>query len=245
MSGKIGVLRLTIITVAGLFSLPGHAAFFANETDWAGWSEMCRARYTVSGSGRDSEFVSRVPPGVVKEWESRMGPGAWYALHHYCYGVADLARSKAERDPAKSAFRLHEATEEFLFMLNRTPKEHPMYAETSIQLGLTNLAQKDREGALRNFDRAIATHPEMPGAYQGKALLYRDLKQYTEARDVLLAGDKATEGKSADIQYFLGLALIDLKDYEGARERAIKAYELGYPLTGLRDKLARAGYPLP
>lgn len=235
---------LATIAVVGLLPLRAQAAFFADETDWAGWSDMCRARYVVSGSGRDSEFVSRVSAATVNEWKSRMGP-AWYALHHYCYGLAEVARAKSERDPVQRDFRLKRGVNEFLFVLNRTPKEHPMYAEISTQLGLANREQKDQIGALENFDRAIATHPEIPGAYQGKALLYRDMKKYSEARDVLLQGDIATEGKSPDIQYFLGLVLIDLKDYEAARERAINAYELGYPLTGLRDKLTRAGYPLP
>lgn len=231
------------VAVAGLLPLRVHA-FFASESDWAGWSDMCRARYVVSGSGRDSEFASRVTPASVDEWKSRMGP-AWYALHHYCYGVAEVARSKVERDPVQRAFRLKRGVNEYLFALNRTPKEHPMYAEISTQLGLANREQKRRIEAIQYFDRAIATHPENAGAYQGKALLHRDVKEYAAAREVLLLGDKATEGKSPDIQYFLGLTLLDLKDYDGARERAIKAYELGYPLTGLRDKLARAGYPLP
>ena len=197
-----------------------------------------------SGSGRDSEFVSRVPRETVDLWKARMGP-AWYALHHYCYGVAEAARAKSERDPTQHAFRLKRSEEEFLFVFNRMPKEHPMYAEVATQLGLTIRERKDNNGAMRYFDEAISTHPDYPGAYQAKALVYRDLKKYGDARDVLLQGNQATDGKSPDIQYFLGLVLIDLKDYGTAREYAIKAYGLGYPLPGLRDKLARAGYPLP
>jgi len=237
-----------LVKLAGLlliFSLPRTSlAFFADETDWATWSEMCHARYVVSGSGRDSEFATRIPRAIVHEWQARMGP-AWYALHHYCYGLAEMGRYRRERDPQQRAFRLRRSVSEFTFALNRTPREHPMYAEMSTQLGLTHRAQQQPEEAMRNFNDAIASHPEFAGAYEGKALLYRDSKEYSKARDVLLEGDKATGGKSADIQYFLGLVLVDLKDYAEARERAIKAYKLGYPLGGLRDKLAKAGYPLP
>jgi len=38
--------------------------------------------------------------------------------------------------------------------------------------------------------------------------------------------------------------LMDLKDFPAAQDHARRAYELGYPLPGLRDRLARAGHPL-
>jgi Tfp pilus assembly protein PilF len=50
-----------------------------------------------------------------------------------------------------------------------------------------------------------------------------------------LAGDKP------DIHYNIGLAYFDLKDYDRALEHAHKAYSLGFPLPGLRNKLERAG----
>ena len=46
---------------------------------------------------------------------------------------------------------------------------------------------------------------------------------------------------SAEIQYDIGLVYADMKDYEKANEYAAKAYQLGYPLLGLRHILERAG----
>lgn len=46
---------------------------------------------------------------------------------------------------------------------------------------------------------------------------------------------------SANVHYNLGLVLLDLKDYDGAVEHAKKAYELGFQLPGLRNKLREAG----
>lgn len=48
-------------------------------------------------------------------------------------------------------------------------------------------------------------------------------------------------GNNANIHYNLGLAYFDLMDYEKALASAHKAYELGFQLPGLRNKLERVG----
>jgi tetratricopeptide (TPR) repeat protein len=47
---------------------------------------------------------------------------------------------------------------------------------------------------------------------------------------------------SAEVNYNAGLAYFDVKKYERAKELATKAYSMGYPLPGLRNKLARVGH---
>ena len=46
---------------------------------------------------------------------------------------------------------------------------------------------------------------------------------------------------SANANYNMGLIFYDLKEYDNALTYAHKAYHLGFPLPGLRDKLKRAG----
>ena len=46
--------------------------------------------------------------------------------------------------------------------------------------------------------------------------------------------------RNANVHYNLGLAYFDTKNYAKAREHAKIAYELGFPLPGLKDKLQRA-----
>lgn len=50
--------------------------------------------------------------------------------------------------------------------------------------------------------------------------------------------------RAPEAHYNFGLLLLEMERYEAAREHAREAYALGYPLSGLRDKLAAAGYPL-
>jgi hypothetical protein len=80
--------------------------------------------------------------------------------------------------------------------------------------------------------------------YQGKAMYFRGRKKLPQAREALEAGIEALDGRSAELHYVLGLVLVELGDYPGATQHARTAYDMGYPLPGLRDRLARAGHPL-
>jgi tetratricopeptide (TPR) repeat protein len=51
----------------------------------------------------------------------------------------------------------------------------------------------------------------------------------------------ALEPENASINYNLGLALLKTKDFEQANKYAKKAYALGFPLPGLKNKLIEAG----
>jgi len=46
---------------------------------------------------------------------------------------------------------------------------------------------------------------------------------------------------SANVNYNMGLIYFDLKEYDKSFSHAQRAYILGYPLPGLRDKLKKAG----
>jgi len=47
---------------------------------------------------------------------------------------------------------------------------------------------------------------------------------------------------SAELHYNMGLLYFELKDFASSKKYAIRAYELGYPLPGLRKKLKQAGH---
>jgi len=46
---------------------------------------------------------------------------------------------------------------------------------------------------------------------------------------------------ASEAHYNLGLLYVEMGEYELAREQAERAYELGYPMPGLKAKLARLG----
>jgi tetratricopeptide (TPR) repeat protein len=90
------------------------------------------------------------------------------------------------------------------------------------------------------FERAVAYRPDDPIV----RILFADqmLKQgkRDEATHHLRVAEQNTRD-SATVHYNLGLLYLDLKEYDRSVEHAQKAYELGAPLPGLRNLLARAG----
>jgi tetratricopeptide (TPR) repeat protein len=90
------------------------------------------------------------------------------------------------------------------------------------------------------FDRAIRFRKDdaMVRMLYGIYLIARDRKKdgITQLRTAEKLG-----ASGANFHYNLGLAYFDLGDHEVALEHAKKAYGLGFPLPGLKDKLKRAG----
>lgn len=90
------------------------------------------------------------------------------------------------------------------------------------------------------FDRAIRFMPDdgkvrmIYGIYLSKlGKSDKAIEQLNEALQL--------HPDNANINYNLGLIYFQKKDYERAKTYARKAYELGFPLPGLKNKLAAAG----
>lgn len=90
------------------------------------------------------------------------------------------------------------------------------------------------------FDRAIRFRPDDGMVRMIHAMHFQSRKRYGEALEAYkLAEDLGMN--TAVFHYNLGLLLFDLKNYEGAYERARKAYDGGFPLPGLKNKLQGVG----
>lgn len=238
---------LLALSAATLVPRPATAFdFWPSEMEWAWWPDYCRARYVTipSGAAATSKYRSTVPQATINEWKGRLGD-AWLPIHHHCAGTIWLQRAKLESNEQQRSHMLRTALAESQFTLERIPPNHPMHAEVLTHMGLVEREAGHYESAIGYFDQSMALHPTLGGAYQGKALLFRDQKLLRNALEVLEAGSEATGRQSAEIEYFLGLLLLEMNRPEQAREHASRAYELGYPLPALRNKLERAGYPLP
>lgn len=112
---------------------------------------------------------------------------------------------------------------------------------------MANLAR--REGSIKPkgseftlecwFKRALAFAPDDPnvlGVY-GVQLMRDD-----KPKEALKHFHKAEQaGASGNLYYNMGLAYFELKDYDKARSYARKAYDRGFTLPGLKEKLQRVG----
>lgn len=92
------------------------------------------------------------------------------------------------------------------------------------------------------FQRALDFRPNDPGTLQIFGMHHHMNGRYREA----IAAYSRAESlmKSPELDYNMGLSYLELKEYDKAREYAIKAYSAGYPLPGLKNRLARQGVTL-
>lgn len=72
------------------------------------------------------------------------------------------------------------------------------------------------------------------GMYLVKAGRSKEAMQKLEAA-------RESDQDNANVNYNLGLAYFDMREYDKALDSAHRAYAAGFPLPGLRDKLKRAG----
>ena len=96
------------------------------------------------------------------------------------------------------------------------------------------------------FERAIMYTPDDGQVYLAYAMFRHKqgqpelaLKNYQEALQIM--------PNAVDAHYSVGLLYVQMKEFELARQHAWKAYEMGYPLPGLRNALQRRGewQPVP
>jgi tetratricopeptide (TPR) repeat protein len=90
------------------------------------------------------------------------------------------------------------------------------------------------------FQRALALDANDPNVY----IIYGvHLHKTGQLEGALAAYKQALEfdDNLANAHYNLGLLYFDMKEYANSRTQALRAYELGFPLPGLKHKLERVG----
>ena len=90
------------------------------------------------------------------------------------------------------------------------------------------------------LEKAVSRNPAVAETH----LLYGIYLHRTKRFDAAVKNYKQaleTDPMSLNAHYNLGLAYVDLKQYELANQHAQKSYALGAPFPGLREKLKRVG----
>jgi len=126
---------------------------------------------------------------------------------------------------------------EIAFMLRYFPN-HPQ----ALML-LTELCEQwksPRCNPQEAFESAIAVNPNAAGTFIVQGIYLYRVKQFPAAiasleKALTMAPD------SVNAHYNLGLAYFETKQYDLSNEHAQRAYQLGAPLPGLRDKLTKVG----
>lgn len=115
-------------------------------------------------------------------------------------------------------------------------------------MAMSNLALRNHTDHVRGaeytiecyFDRAIRFAPNDGNVYMiyGTYLFKKGDKE-SAIKELKIAERYAED--NANLHYNLGLVYLDVKAYDQALAHAQRAYALGFPLAGLRNKLIAAG----
>ena len=223
------------------FLVPGTAAaydFSPTDSEWASWPGYCKAKYAWTQIGRRSRFAQTVTLADrqdLAKWENAGIPSA----HHFCAGAIYLRRAMVEQDEVRRKFDLGRARDETQFTYADSDRHSPYFVFIVAQLANIMYEQDQVDGSITLLNRAIADQPSNGGLYSVLAIIQRKQGDLKAARETLLRGFEAVDGKSAELAYNLGLVSLELGNVDDASRFAATAYEMGYPLQGLRHKLER------
>lgn len=132
--------------------------------------------------------------------------------------------------------KIHLACMELEFTLRWFPN-HPRGLQFAAEL-FSKHACPGGKNADDYFNAALDYRPNdgiihaLYGIYLHKTgSLNKALKQYESALTLI--------PDAADLHYNMGLLFIEMKNYDDALKHAQKAYEIGHPLPGLKNKLVK------
>jgi tetratricopeptide (TPR) repeat protein len=234
--------RLWSAAVLGLFFCgTAHAYMFSpTETEWASWPGYCKARYVTTGIGGRSQYVAQVPRSEIDLWKLRIGEEAFLHVHHYCASMASRVRAIAEPNQRQKQKYLKYALDNAMYSYARTPSSSPVFINQTTNLALIESLLGHPDNAITYARKGVEAQPQAADSYVALAYVYSQMNKKTNARDTLVEGNSALDGKSSEIHYNLGLIELELGNKESALAHAHEAYALGHPLPGLRRKLVQA-----
>jgi tetratricopeptide (TPR) repeat protein len=240
-------MRVPLALIAVLISVPVHAFnFVVRSSEWDTWPPECRARYSITKAANMTPYAATIPPSDVQLWESRIGRESWVHMHHYCAGLAYLHRATLESDPKARSSALKNAAREAGYTYSRIQAQSSQYLFVDVSLALAEISLQNGEPnkSLRYLERAAQQVPGDERVYLAMSSAYHKQGRNDLALEALKRGESATNGGSATLAYYLGLVSLETGDRQSALEYARRAYGAGFPLPGLRRKLADAGMSL-
>ncbi len=238
---KTGLTYSTNLVICSLLILMSSQVsgftFTLSEDEFNTWTERCQALFLSTNAGQRSPFFSALPRELISYYR-KMGNengGPW----HYCKSKIVLQRAKIAIDPVKKQRFYEEAQREATYTYVRMPKENPWIAEIAVTLGQIHEGLKDDVKAMSYYYDAIRLHPQNTNSYAALSLLLRKSGDIKEAISVLHTGVGNAKEEPAELYYLLGFLYIESGQNDKAIEYGKKAYELGYPLQGLKARLQK------
>ena len=234
---KAHFLTLSLSVLMSIVARPAHADEVISAVEFMALPEFCLSSFA------NSDFAARVP----FEYRARRGSaspqgGTGYTGagisggHHFCMGIVYLNRAKRGIAGASAG-----AVQEFTYSQTRMDMDAPLYSYVSSYLGQALYRSGKRSHAMKVWAEAISVQPLARESYLAMAEALLSERHPQEALEVLQKFDQVKDVEYADAEHFMAQAYFELKRYDEAKLHLDKAYSLGYPFFGLRDKLKRLG----
>lgn len=239
---KLNVIFLVLFFGGGSLSRLAYGyGFEPTATEWVTWPTYCKLKYIGTGASGKTPYPRMVSKGQREAWMRRYAAYMPGGIHHYCTGGIYFRRAKAASNERGRNYLLTKALDEFSYTASRIQENHPLWSEIYANVGLVNWEMGHREEAFAALNTGVRVQPESPSAYLAIAQLFFKEKKLDKAVEILEKAKAKIGDKSVELSYFLGLAYFETEQLEKAKEEAKKAYEGGYPLLGLKNKLKHKG----
>jgi Flp pilus assembly protein TadD len=175
--------------------------------------------------------------------------------HHYTKYMEDIALYGFSSEKADTIEEQRGGKDliagNFDYTLYAFPNHHAaLHAMATWQLGLREKSMAEYETLKRSwgfrsaecyFERALMMAPNDWVVYLVYGVFLHKLGNLEGAKERYDHGLQLM-ASSPELHYNLGLLFFDQRNYQAAAKEAQVAYELGYPLQGLKRKLASVGF---
>ena len=130
---------------------------------------------------------SNTSPRATK-WVAMMGDSFW-AIHHYCYALANVRRADAGgMSPQMRNHLYFKATQDYLYTINNSAADMVLVPEILVRLGEAHLKLNDLGQAYDAFERARQKKPDYWPAYSRWVDVLIRINKRKEAHDLAEVG---------------------------------------------------------
>lgn len=222
---------LSFATVAVLSAMSGPAAAESelSPSEWSGLPDYCKAAILQSG------YRHIVPSTntLTVPWARSLGFNEYglAGAHHFCMGLVHMDRARMGRGTYK------EAIIELSYCQSQMDLGDKGYPYATSYLATATYRAGNRGKAYSLWQGCIQAQPQNRFCYLSMADALFSEKRFKDALELLVKYDDTKDAEYPDAEHFIARALYENKRYAEALKRAERASELGYPSSGLRDKL--------
>lgn len=231
------LLTLSLSVLMSIAVRPAQAEEAITAVEFMVLPEFCRSALAGSSYAASVPFEYRSRRGAAAPQGRGSAVGGEIAGgHHFCMGLVHLNRGVRGKSGANFA-----AVQEFTYSQTRMDPDSSSYSYVNAYLGRALYRTGKRGEAMKVWADGISVQPQGRASYLAIAEALLAERRPQDALEILQKFDQVKDVEYADAEHFMAQAYFELKRYDEAKLHLDKAYSLGYPVFGLRDKLKRVG----